>query len=196
MGKKIPKQIKIKVLGEWLSGVLRDAIAIDNQIGHGSVSKIIKAIQNVEIPDIDLLREVALTLKRQNLDVIDFANSMRLKNMLDNLGLSEEHIEKFLEHLSVLFYKSDDRNVEKFLIQLELVYKIAINLDVSIFDMPKKIRKLEAEVTKLEHEKSILEQIHDQKSNEINFIVKQLTSMGFFLRGASDAVVPPEDRYN
>ena len=68
------------------------------------------------------------------------------------------------------------------MLQLELVYKIAINLDVSIFDMPKKIRKLEAEVAKLEHEKSILEQLHEQKRNEITFIVKQLADMGFFLR--------------
>ncbi len=194
MGQKIPKLIKI--LREWLRGVSRDAIAINNQIGYGSVSKIIKAIKDKEIPDIDLLREIALTLKRQNLDVVDFASSMRLRNILNSLDLSEERVERFLEHLSIFFYKSDDRNVEKFLIQLELVHKIAINLDVSIFDMPEKIKKLEAEVTNLEHEKSILEQIHDQKSKEINFIVKQLNELGFFLRRRSDGVNPLEDRYN
>ena len=182
MGNKIPKEIKIKVLRDWLRGVSRDTIANNNQISYGSVSKILKAIKNKEISDIDLHREVALTLKRQNLDVAEFASSIRLKKMLDNLGYSEERTEKFLEHLSVFFFKSDDRNAEKFLLQLELVYKIAINLDVSIFDMPKKIRKLEAEVTKLEHEKSILEQLHEQKRNEITFIVKQLADMGFFLR--------------
>ena len=195
MGNTIPKEIKIKVLRDWLRGVSRDTIAINNQISYGSVSKILKAIKNREIPDIDLLREVALTLKRQNLNIVDFASSMRLKKMLDNLGLSEERTGKFLEHLSVLFFKSDDRNVEKFLLQLELVYKIGINLDVSIFDMPKKIRKLEAEVTKLEHEKSILEQLHEQKSKEINFIVKQMADLGFFLRSHSGNVDPIEDRY-
>ena len=182
MGTKIPKEIKVKVLRDWLRAVSRDAIAINNQISYGSVSEIIKAIKNKEIPDIDLLREVALSLKRQNLNVVDFANSLRLKKMLDNLGLSEEWTEKFLEHLSVFFFKSDNRAMEKFLVQLELVYKIATNLDISIFDMPKKIRKMEAEITKLEHEKSILEQLHEQKRNEIDFIVRQLADMGFFLR--------------
>ena len=105
MGNKIPKEIKIKVLRDWLRGVSRDTIANNNQISYGSVSKILKAIKNKEISDIDLLREVALTLKRQNLDVAEFASSIRLKKMLDNLGYSEERTEKFLEHLSVFFLK-------------------------------------------------------------------------------------------
>ena len=94
--------------------------------------------------------------------------------MLDNLGLSEERTEKFLEHLSVFFFKSDDRNVEKFLLQLELVHKIAINLDVSIFDMPKKIKKLEIRIQLAYHmpsyqiqEKHKINQYYQEKSLDL-----------------------------
>jgi hypothetical protein len=188
MGQKIPPQLKIKVLREWLRGISRDAIASNNQIGYGSVSKIIEAIKDKEILDIDLLREVALALKKKNLDVVGFAGSMRLKNMLDNLGLSEEHIEKLLEHLSVLIYKRDDKNVEKFLIQLELVYEMAINLEVSIFAMPKKIEEMTAKIAKLEHKESIVGQRLDQKRKEITLINKQLTDMGYVLWSTSQGL--------
>jgi hypothetical protein len=195
MGLKIPKEIKIKVLREWLRAVPRDTIAINSQISSGSVSRIIKEVQNKAIPDIYLLREVVLTLKRQNLDVVDFAGSIRLKKQLDNHGFSEERIEKFLEHLSVFFYKNDDRNIEKFLLQLELVYEMTLNLDVSIFDMPEKIKMMESQIAALEHEKSKLEQIVDQKKKEAAFIVKQFNDLGFFLKSNSDGTVPLEDRY-
>ena len=113
---------------------------------------------------------------------------MRLKNILVNLGLSEEHTEKLLEHLSILIYKRDDKNVEKFLIQLELVYEMAINLDVSIFAMPKKIEEMNANITKLEHKESIVGQRLDQKRKEISFINKQLSDMGYVLWSTSQGL--------
>ena len=188
MGKRIPPQLKIKVLREWLRGISRDAIASNNQIGYGSVSNIIEAIKDKEILDIDLLREVALALKKKNLDVVDFADSLRLKNILDNLGLSEEHIEKLLEHLSVLIYKRDDKNVEKFLIQLELVYEMAIKFEVSIFAMPKKIEEMKAKIANLEHKESIVGQRLDQKRKEITLITKQLSDMGYVLWSTSQGL--------
>ncbi len=114
MGGRIPSLIKIEVIRKWLNGVSRDNIAINNNIAAGSVSNIIQEFKNKEVPDIDLLREVSIALKRQDMDLIHFASSMRLRKMLDNLEVSEERIEKFLEHLCVFFYKNDDRSVEKF----------------------------------------------------------------------------------
>jgi hypothetical protein len=49
----------------------RDEIAKDNDIGAGTVSSIIRDIEE-EIPDIDLLREVALRLKKNDLSVCIF----------------------------------------------------------------------------------------------------------------------------
>nr|MDQ3984660.1 hypothetical protein [Thermoproteota archaeon] len=62
MPAKIPKSIGEQVLKQWLQGMSRDQIAKDNDVGAGTVSAIIKDAKQ-EIPDIDLLRQVALVLK-------------------------------------------------------------------------------------------------------------------------------------
>ena len=169
MGARIPYSLKIKVLNYWLDGMSRDNIAINEQIASGSVSRIIQEFKVTEIPDVDLLRGVALRLKRQNFDLIQFASSMRLRKMLDNLELPEDRIEKFLEYLCVFFYKHDDKNPEQFLLQLELVYKMATSLDLSIYDILGDIDKKREELIQLDNEISILKrQIEGKKAEFIS----------------------------
>ncbi|MFI5406019.1 MAG: hypothetical protein ACHQ1D_05845 [Nitrososphaerales archaeon] len=76
MGAKIPQLLKIKVLNQWLKGVSRDSIAINYQISGGSVSAIIQDFKNKDIPDIDLLRGVAVELRNKDLELNQFASSM------------------------------------------------------------------------------------------------------------------------
>ena len=40
----------------------------------------------MNIPDIDMLRGIAVKLKKENLDINHFASSVRLKKILDRLG--------------------------------------------------------------------------------------------------------------
>ncbi len=49
MGRKIPDPIRRKVLIEWLEGTPRQQIARDNQIGTGTVSEIIQAIEQKRV---------------------------------------------------------------------------------------------------------------------------------------------------
>ncbi len=86
MSRRIPHSIKIEVLKQWLKAVSRDKIAKNNDIAFGSVSNIIQEVRDKDIPDIDLLREVAVALKEEGLEPIQFARSMRLNKSLDNLG--------------------------------------------------------------------------------------------------------------
>ena len=74
MGARIPQLLKLKVLKYWLNGMSRDNIAINEHIGTGSVSRIIQEFDSNETPDIDLLREVAVRLRRQNYDLTQFAS--------------------------------------------------------------------------------------------------------------------------
>ncbi len=169
MGGRIPPLIKTAVIMNWLTGMPRDNIGINNQLSSGSVSSIIQEFKNKEIPDMDLLRGVAVSLKRDDLDLVQFASSMRLKKQLDNLGLSEERIEKFLEYLAVFFYKNDDRNVERFLLQLESVYEMVMKLGVSIYDLVEEIDNKKAELYELEYKKSILkQQVEEEKIKFVN----------------------------
>ena len=145
MGKIIPWQIKKQVLLDWLKGLSRDNIAYKNQISGGTVSAIVKYFRS-QIPDIDLLREVAIALRKKNLGLYEFARSMRLRNMLDYYELPEERIEKFLEHLCVFFYKHDDKKFEDFLLQVEFVSEMVRILDVSIYDILEEMDKKRAEL--------------------------------------------------
>ena len=98
MGAKIPITIRRQVITQWLYGFSRDQIAKANQIGAGTVSEIIKHCKRKEHPDsnyseFDLIRELAVMLKREDMDVNTFASSIRLQRKLDEKGLSEEQIE-------------------------------------------------------------------------------------------------------
>jgi hypothetical protein len=66
MGNRIPYQLKKKVIQQWLLALSRDRIALDNNISSGAVTGIIKQSKS-EVPDMDLLRETALLLKKGNL---------------------------------------------------------------------------------------------------------------------------------
>src|SRR3982751_4741363 len=97
----IPKSVKIKVLNEWLQGIRRNKIAESNGIGAGTVTDITQQARNNDIPDIDLMRDLALKLKKEGLDVSRFASSVRLKKVLDRMGLPEEKLESLLEEINI-----------------------------------------------------------------------------------------------
>ena len=96
MGYKVPPTLKNKVLQEWLQGFSRDYIAIVNNIAAGTVTNIIKQSKDT-VFDIDLLREVALTMRKGGVDLNQLASSIRLKNRLDELDLTEEKVESLLK---------------------------------------------------------------------------------------------------
>jgi hypothetical protein len=83
MPAKIPKPIREQVIKQWLQGMSRDEIAKYNDIGAGTVSAIIKDAKQKDIPDIDLLRGVAILLKKEELDIDVFASSIRLKKKIN-----------------------------------------------------------------------------------------------------------------
>jgi hypothetical protein len=86
---KIPQSIKIKVLNEWLQGASGFQIARNNGIGAGTVTGILQQARNNDIPDIDLMRKLALMLKKEGLDVNHFSSAVRLKKVWDRIGLPE-----------------------------------------------------------------------------------------------------------
>ena len=81
MKPKVPKSIRERVIKQWLQGMSRDEIGKDNDIGAGTVSAIIKDAKQ-DNPDIDLLRAVAIIVKKYDLDLSVLASSIRIKNKL------------------------------------------------------------------------------------------------------------------
>ena len=107
MGQRIPYAIKEKVISDWLQAKPRNDIADDLAISDGSVTNIIDQAKRDSIKDIDLLRAVAVLLKKNNLDLTQFALSIRLKNKLDDLKIDEELADSFIEKAAIYCFQEE-----------------------------------------------------------------------------------------
>lgn len=174
MGIETPQSIKVKVINEWIQGISRDKIALDNDIGAGTVTSIIQqAKSNYPHYDIDLIRELALKIKKENLDLNYFASSVRLKKVLDRLEISEENVELFFEEINIHCFKQK-LNKKEFISRMDEVWKIAKSLDVSIYNIPTYIKKLTKELDELEKEVTIKQKQIKQKTEEYNTTIEDL----------------------
>ena len=97
----IDKEIREKVIKEWLSGYTRDEIASENKIGTGTVSNIInewkKGLDNSEYESI---RELAVFAKKQAMTLSDVAVNIRLNGYIQKLGANSEQIESFIANIT------------------------------------------------------------------------------------------------
>lgn len=164
MGNRIPHQIKTKVLREWLQGISRDKIASDNNIGEGGVTGITQQVKN-NIPDLDLLREIALGIRKENMDLNHFAPSVRLNRKLNRLGLTEDKIEKILDEINIYCYRYQ-RDEKEFVSNIGEVFNLASSLDISPYDIPSYINKNTMHLKELD--KKI-----EEKEERIRLIVEE-----------------------
>jgi hypothetical protein len=174
MGIKTPLSVKVQVLKEWIQGNSRDKIASNNEIGAGTVTNIIQETKsNYPYYDLDLMRELALKLKKENLDLNYFASAVRLKKVLELLEMTEENAELFLEEINIHCFK---KNVDKkeFIFKIEEVWKIAKSLDVSIFNIPTHIKNLTKQLADIEKEAILKERQIKQKTEEYHTTIEDL----------------------
>jgi hypothetical protein len=155
---KIPKSIRERVIKQWLQAMSRDQIAKDNDIGAGTVSSIIKDSKQ-EIPDIDLLREVALVIKNDDLDLSVLANSIRLKKKMDDMGLNEDQIESLIENINIHCFKRGLTG-EEFINIINKIVVLSQKLRMSVDELPNYIIQQELE---LEQVKGEIEDVNMKK---------------------------------
>jgi len=148
MPAKIPKSIREQVLKQWLQGMSRDQIAKDNDVGAGTVSSIIKDAKQ-EIPDIDLLRQGALVLKKNDLNMSVFAASIRIKNKLDGMGLNEDQIDSLIDNADTHCFKRGLTG-EKYFNNVDKVCALSDNLKMPLDQLPNYITQQELELEKVE----------------------------------------------
>jgi hypothetical protein len=152
MGGKIPEPIRRKVFRQWLDGPPRQQIARDNQIGTGTVSEIIKEIKEHDSEArIDLLRETSVMLRRQGLNIDSFARSIRLKRILDEIGLNEEQLEDFAVHLNVHCFKRR-LTPDAFMNVVATISFLSDNLAIPVEQLPRYITRGETLLAKLNQE--------------------------------------------
>ena len=95
----INEQTRKQVVQQWLSGDSRDKIAIDNSIGEGTVSGIVKDWKKgLEDCEYESVRELAVQSKKQGIDLSDLASRFRLYNIIKKSGANEDQIESFISN--------------------------------------------------------------------------------------------------
>jgi len=78
----IDASIKRKVIQEWLSGYSRPKIAIDNNIGEGTVNGVVSEFKiGLDAAGFDSSRELALQARKQGLNLSEIASNFRLYNL-------------------------------------------------------------------------------------------------------------------
>jgi hypothetical protein len=172
MKPKVPKSIKQQVIKQWLLGMSRDEIAKDNDIGAGTVTAIIKDAKQ-EIPDIDLLREVALVLKKYDLDLSVFASSIRIKNKLVEMNLNEDQLETLIENINIHCFKHGLTG-EEFLNIVNKVCALLDKIGMPLDQLPNHIMQEQLELEQVRGEMEDVKLKEDQVLQHYNVTMNDL----------------------
>ena len=96
----IPDHIRSAIINAWMSGKSRDKIAPEVNISTGSVSNIIEQWEHkIGVFDAKNLRELGLALKKAGITPVQCANGLRIYNILNQLGIDDDHLFDFLKKL-------------------------------------------------------------------------------------------------
>jgi hypothetical protein len=101
MPSPIDEVIKTRVIQQWFNGLPRDKIAAGNNIGAGTVTNIVSNYKaGLETLEIDLIRQLALEIRKQALNWSDLALHFRLYNYFIKSGAAEEKVESFIDNIN------------------------------------------------------------------------------------------------
>jgi flagellar biosynthesis chaperone FliJ len=156
----IPHKIKVQVLYQWIQGISRDKIAENNDIGRGTVSNIIEQLKT-NVPDIDLMRQTALQIKKENIAIFSFAASIRLRRLLEDLEITEDKIESLLEEINIYCFKQEI-TPKDFVLKINEVSDLAMDLQTPIHKLPSFVNQLSSQKGKLEREMANKKQEYNQ----------------------------------
>lgn len=162
MGSRIPNPIRNRVAQQWVMGVSRDIIAKDNQISTGTVSTIIHGFKDDGFI-FDPLREAALLLKKEGLDITLLPSSVRLRRRLEERGLIEMQIDSLIEAIDVHCFRRGIA-VEQFVDTIQEISALLDSLEIPVNELPQFIAKEKEQI-------EILKQVsRDTKSKKRKFL--------------------------
>ena len=160
MGPETPTRTKEKVLRFWLSGYSREKIAEKAGIGEGTVSSIIQeAKQN--LPDIDLLRQVAVQIKRKGWELAMFSSAMRHRNILYKKGLTDDQIDSLIEIVDEHCFRRN-MTLEWFVDAIGHVALVSDKYNCPIEKLDELKDEMEAKMTDLDRGVAALESLKQQ----------------------------------
>ncbi|MFL6317059.1 MAG: hypothetical protein ACJ73C_10050, partial [Nitrososphaeraceae archaeon] len=145
----IEASIKSKVIQQWLAGNSRSKIAINNNIGEGTVGSIINYFKiGLDAAEFDSARELALEVRKQGLTMSELSSHVRLYNFIKSLGANEDQIESFITNVT-----SSDISPEKAVEYVNQLFAVSSKQSIPLDQVPNYIKE------KLEEKQKIDEQI-------------------------------------
>lgn len=135
----------------WLKGVSRDQIASNLGIGGGSVSRIIADFKKTDIPDIDLLRQVAIKIKNEGFLLTEVASGINLSNFLKRMGSSVEDMEPLFSMMEIYCFKTE-QDFHNFIDVVKKIQDFEVDFGISIHEIPDLLERKKQELNELENE--------------------------------------------
>jgi hypothetical protein len=133
----IDEAIKRRVVRQWLAGDSRPKIAIDNNIGEGTVSSIINNFKiGTDNSEFDSTRELALQARKQGLNLSDLASNFRIHNFIKKSGAAEEDIESFIVNTA-----SSDLPPEKVIQYVNQLFAVSREQSIPLDQVPNYIKE-------------------------------------------------------
>jgi hypothetical protein len=160
MGRRIPDPIRQQAIKKWLEGKSRDEIAQELKICQGAFSGIIKEAGKDD-PHFLLLREVAVKIKNQGMDIESFAPLVRLRAVLRDKGvltgstgqenLEQDRFEAVIVNLEVFLFR-EGLSIEEFCGLVTNMYDLADKVGVPLNKFPLYIEELKDNINVLRKE--------------------------------------------
>lgn len=166
--RSIPYDIKIQIFRSYLEGLSIPQISILYNVSVGTVFSIIKEeIKKDEL--FQFFREIAKTIKKNNLSVYDLIRAIYLNSKIVKLGLSSELFEKFLDLADTKSFRLD-MNLDEFLNKITDIIDFEKSTQTQIHDIHPFIEKEKNQLDALRREKEMIEKEIDNSSGNIGLL--------------------------
>jgi hypothetical protein len=189
MPRYISPDKKLSVIGDWLNGEIRKDIARKHNIGSGTVYNYVQEWSNsIGIEKAEVLRELAVTLKKNGLTVFDCAKGFRMVMIFKKYGIKEEDevVDRITYFLKEIYLKCQELNLSVQKVFIYIYDIINFSSEISISQIPqflkektKEKEELEASIQNLKQKINELENVEKEKRQEIqrlSDITKKLSS--------------------
>jgi prefoldin subunit 5 len=162
---------KISVIEDWLNGENREDSAIKHNIGSGTVYNIVQDWSNrIGIEKAEILRELAIQLKKNGLTVFDCAKGFRMVTIFKKYGIKEdETADRVTYFLKEIYLKCQEVNLSVQKVFLYIYDIINFSKEFSISNIPQYLKEKTEEKERLENSIQNL----SQKINELEETQKE-----------------------
>lgn len=152
---KLSLKKKLLVIRLYFEGLSYDEIAVKAVVGKGTVANVIVEVKAGRFPEfgnlpeqLDLLRELAVDLKRIRLTPVQTAVGVSVLSRLEELGVKPNEIEGFSALCQTL--NTDDIDIQSFMRVGLALEEVRESTGLSFEELEMKAKELEESVSRLE----------------------------------------------